>query len=71
LTLLGIVDEAFSISGRGTVASFDFAPSLDANLKIRAGDKIKEIVHLKPIARRKPIDIGIMLPSNIRPKAAE
>ena len=82
MILLGTVDDVFTISGRGTVISFDFAESLDPNLKFRVGDRIelrisgqpglqseiRGIEHLRPIVRRKPVNLGLLLPLDVNPQ---
>jgi len=76
MTLIGTVDGVFTISGRGVVLSFEFAECLDPNLKFRKGDKIqlrkadgfivdtaiRSVEYLKPLVRRKPVDMGLLLP---------
>lgn len=79
MILFGIVDGVFKISGRGVVLSFDFSESLGPGQNLRVGDKIelrtagetklqtevRGIEHLKPIVRRKPVNIGVLLPSEV------
>jgi hypothetical protein len=79
MILLGTVDDVFHISGRGSVVSLDFSEFLDPILRFRAGDeiqlrardgfvvqtKIRGIEHLKPIMRRKTVNIGLLLPSDV------
>lgn len=79
MILLGTVDDVFHISGRGSVVSLDFSESVDPSLKFRVGEeiqlrtpdglvveaRIRGIEHLKPLVRRKPVNIGLLLPLDV------
>ena len=79
MILLGKIDGIFTISGRGVIVTPELSDSLDPELKFSHGDKIelrradgfvvetaiRGIEFLTPLVRRKPVNIGLLLPPDI------